>query len=183
MAKRIILASVSPRRKEILARLIQDFEIVAPLTKEIELDTPEKTALENSIRKARSIERGEGQVVIACDTIVAKDNKIFHKPVSRQNAIEMLEELKGVWHKVYSGVTVVGQSQTSFVEVSRVKIKNLSRKQIEEYVDNYKPYDKAGSYAIQDGVVAERYKGDYDNIVGLPLTKLQKILRETGIDV
>ncbi len=183
MVKRIILASASPRRKELLSRLIKNFEILEPQVQEKELNNPYDTARENAIKKAEFVKRAENDVVIACDTVVALDNKIYHKPVSRDNAIQMLEELKGKWHKVYSGVAIIYKKKTSFVEMSEVKIKDLSKELIEEYVDNFEPYDKAGSYAIQDGVIVDSYKGDYENIVGLPLTKLQKILRETEINV
>ena len=150
MDSRIILASASPRRKELLSKLTKDFEIVVPQIEEKELGTPARTAELNAINKAYSINKEKNQIVIACDTVVALGNKIYPKPKNRQDAIEMLKELRGFWHKVISGVAVLYYKLISFVEVSEVKIRNLTQEEIEGYVDNYKPYDKAGSYAIQD---------------------------------
>ena len=143
----------------------------------MESGKPEEVALNNAINKARSCQNGD--IIIACDTLVAMDDKIYGKPHTFDNAIKMLSELNGKWHSVFSGVCVraLGREIT-FVEQSKVKFNKLSLTQITDYVDKFCPLDKAGSYGIQDGVIVEKYVGDFDNIVGLPLTKIKEILGE-----
>lgn len=176
---RVVLASSSQRRKDLLSYLIEDFEIVVPNCEEIDMDSPEETAFNNAILKARCVKRhNQNAIVIASDTVVARDNKIFGKPPTREKAITMLMELQGKWHQVFSGVCVIGTKEYSYTEESQVQIKEMTREQIALYVDNYAPYDKAGGYGIQDDEIVQNYKGDYHNIMGLPLKKLEEILRE-----
>lgn len=185
--KKIILASTSPRRKELLRRLVDSFEIVAPSEQEAEYDCPEQTAQKNALNKGKSVLKSkdyQNSIIIACDTVVAKNSIIFGKPTNREHAFAMLKALQGDWHQVYSGVFVKADKEYNYCECSKVFIKQLSDEQIYKYIDSYLPYDKAGSYGIQDGGgIIKEYIGDYDNIVGLPLERIRKILRENGTNV
>lgn len=181
MTNKVILASSSPRRKELLSKLIQNFEISIPNCDEVDADSPKETALNNAILKARCVKKNNmDAIVIASDTVVARENIIFGKPATREKAIAMLMNLQGKWHKVFSGVCVIGDSEYSYVEESQVLIKKMTMKRIAEYVDNFLPYDKAGGYGIQDDEIVQEYKGSYHNIMGLPLTKLEEIFRENN---
>ena len=180
---RFILASTSPRRKDILTKMGLTFDVVAPDFDEHTVfeTSPQKLVKKLSQEKARTVQ-DDSAVVIAADTIVIKGDKRYSKPLTREKAIAMLEELCGEWHEVYTGVTVayLGKTET-FAEKSKVKLKSLSKAQIEKYVDEYKPLDKAGAYGIQDDFVVEEYKGSYSNIVGLPREKLSEALQKFGV--
>lgn len=120
-------------------------------------------------------------VLISCDTVVALDGVIFGKPGTVNNAIKMLKQLRGRTHEVISGVyLIVDGKEYLYSVVSSVTLKNLSDGEILNYVEEYLPLDKAGSYGIQDGFVVESYEGDYENIVGLPMKYIRKIFRELG---
>lgn len=184
--KKIILASTSPRRKELLSTVIDNFEIRAPLCDEIETGKPESVAVKNAERKARCImadKSTENSIIIACDTLVARGDTIYGKPSCKAEAKAILKELKGRWHDVFSGVFIKADKEYNYSVRSKVFINDLTDEQIEEYIDKYSPYDKAGSYGIQDAIIVKEYYGDYDNIVGLPLCDLRMILRENGVDV
>jgi len=131
--------------------------------------------------KAESVD-GSGATVIGADTVVALGGRIYGKPHTEERAIEMLSEMQGRWHSVYTGVTVacVGRSVTFSVR-SRVKFKPLTDGEILSYVKQTNPLDKAGAYGIQDGRVVEKYRGSYSNIVGLPKEKLAKVLARLGV--
>jgi septum formation protein len=175
---KIILASSSPRREMLLHKLVSDFDIVIPSDKEIDIGKPDEIAIANAIMKGKSINCNY-DVLIACDTLVALDGKIYGKPNNVENACNMLRELSGRTHSVFSGVyvSVKGQEFT-FTEISKVTFKSLTNDKIIEYVNKYKPLDKAGSYGIQDKEIVSSYEGEYDNIVGLPTNRLREILRE-----
>lgn len=182
-APKFILASSSPRRKDILSKMGITFEVIPSNFDEHKVfeSTPQKLVKRLSQEKANTI-HDENAVVIAADTIVIKGGRRFSKPETAENAIAMLKELCGVWHDVYTGVTVTYKGKAiSFVEKSRVKLKDLSDEQIERYVDEYKPLDKAGAYGIQDDAVVSEYKGSYSNIVGLPREKLAEALEKFGV--
>lgn len=173
----VVLASSSPRRLELLHNIVEDFVIKPSQCEEVEEGEPETVALANAVLKARAC--SEGDIIIACDTLVACDGKIYGKPHTKDNAINMLSELSGRWHSVFSGVCVIAKGrEITFVEESKVKFYELSYKQITDYVNEFSPLDKAGSYGIQDGVMVECYTGDFDNIVGLPSSKLKEVLGE-----
>lgn len=181
--KRIILASASPRRREILASLGLDFEIIPADIDEsgITEKSPRKLTESLSKAKAGAISASDA-VVIGADTVVVYKGKVYGKPHTRENAVKMLAALCGKWHTVYTGVTVVCDGITECFSVrSQVKLKSLDDKQIAAYVDDTNPLDKAGSYGIQDGRVVEKYKGSYTNIVGLPAEKLAKVLAGFGV--
>lgn len=160
-----------------MQNIIEDFVTCVPVCEETAVGEPQEIALNNAIIKARAC--SEGDIVIACDTLVAMNGKVYGKPHTAEKAVAMLRELNGKWHSVFSGVCVraLGKEIT-FVEQSKVKFNKLSLRQIKEYVKEFSPLDKAGSYGIQDGKVVESYIGDFDNIVGLPLTKLKEVLGE-----
>lgn len=182
MNKRVILASTSPRRKELLSSVLWDFDICSPAADEKDCDSPEATAISNALRKAHSIDKGKDKIIVACDTVVAFGREILGKPKDARDAKRMLSLLRGRRHEVFTGVCVLADKEYCFAERSIVQIKDLSDKDIDDYIGNYRPFDKAGSYGIQDGV-AEEFEGDYNNIVGLPLDRLRKIFMENGIDV
>jgi len=181
----LILASKSPRRKELLAGLGLEFEI---RTKEIEEVFPlalfkEEIPLYLSNLKAKAFLDGlkEDELVITSDTIVWNENKQLGKPKSREEAIRMLHSLSGKEHEVITAVTLMSKEKThSFYETTRVFFSTLSQEDIEFYVDEFSPYDKAGAYGIQEwiGFVGiSKIEGDYFNVVGLPLFKLNKELK------
>lgn len=174
---KVVLASSSPRRMELLHSIVDNFTIMHPKCDEIEDGEPKVVALTNAILKARACK--EGDVIIACDTLVACQGKIYGKPYTNDAAIAMLKELNDRWHSVFSGVCVkVSDREITFVEESRVKFYKLTEEQIINYVKTFAPLDKAGSYGIQDGVVVECYCGEFENIVGLPSSKLKEALGE-----
>lgn len=184
--KKVVLASTSPRRKQLLSKIIDKFEIRAPFCEEIEYGLPQNIALKNAENKARCIlnkSDSQNDIIIACDTVVTKDNVIYGKPCDKEDAIKIIKELKGSWHSVISGVFVIADKEYSYYAQSKVLINDLTDAQIEEYIEKFAPYDKAGSYGIQDSMIVKEYTGDYNNIVGMPLNELRKILRENGIDV
>ncbi len=180
---RIILASQSPRRRELLERMgISEFEII-PAQGEERADpalSPQELVEELSRQKAAEIVQSNTEaLVIAADTVVAIDGKVLGKPVSREHAFEMLRSLSGREHHVYTGFTVTcgGQTITAH-EDTAVRFRALTDKEIEAYVDTGEPMDKAGSYGIQGFgcVLVEGITGDYYNVVGLPVCHLAKVL-------
>lgn len=186
--RKIILASGSPRRKALLEREGIEFEITVTGADEETDETrpPEEVVALISRRKAESavdVCPYADAIIIAADTVVYKD-KIFGKPKDRADAIDILTTLQGGWHEVFTGMTIafVSGERTEFVSDvcrTKVKFKPMTVAQIAEYVDNFAPYDKAGAYAIQDGGPVERIDGDYDNVVGLPVKRLLKIIGKT----
>ncbi|MBN1388633.1 MAG: septum formation protein Maf [Bacteroidales bacterium] len=186
--KDVILASRSPRRKELLSSLGISFRIVEP---EVCENYPaslerEEIALYLATRKAESvIKKEEGRdsdlIVIASDTIVCLDEIILNKPASRKEAIQMLKKLSGKGHEVITAVCLAGNSgQHSFYSKTKVYFANLQDDEIEFYVDNFKPYDKAGSYGIQEWIGCigiEKIEGSYFNVMGLPVQKLYTELK------
>ena len=179
----IVLASASPRRLELLSAVADDITVEPSDVDEsaVRARSPRALVRELSRLKALSVaERGEnrGKVVIGADTVVYLD-KLYGKPRDRADAIRMLTELNGRGHSVFTGVTVVRDGWTRTFSVrSAVKFRNMTAHEIEEYVDGHRPYDKAGAYAVQEGVVVGSYMGSLTNIIGLPMEKLVKVLKE-----
>lgn len=179
----IILASQSPRRKQLLQWAEVDFEIMVADTDESFPDnlTMEEVAIHVATEKAKAIlPKSKGKVIIAADTIVVLNNEVINKPVDRNDAIGILSKLSGSHHKVITGVVILkGEKEVSFADSTDVEFHSLSQKQIEFYVDKYKPYDKAGAYAIQEwiGVVGIKcINGDFYNVMGLPVSRVVKAL-------
>ena len=179
----LILASASPRRKELLSLFHIPFVIrVADIDEAMD---PEKAPYDEvarvSARKAAAVEREADDIVIAADTIVVCENKVLGKPHSVEEAKEMLALLSGRDHQVMTGCTVLrGETRVTFTEVTDLHFKTLSQKEIDAYVASGEPMDKAGSYGIQGGAAlfCERMDGDYYNVVGLPVCKLGQVLKD-----
>lgn len=182
----IVLASKSPRRQELLKGIGVDFTI---LTKDFDESYPSRLPLLEvapflSLKKAKAFEDNElpeNFMVITADTVVIAENEILGKPKDRDDAFRMLELLSGKTHKVVTGVTVHAKDFTkTFSVISKVAFDNLDNQEIEYYVDNYKPYDKAGAYGIQEWIGyigVSCVEGSYFNVMGLPTRKLYIVLK------
>lgn len=178
--KKIILASQSPRRKQILDWAEIECEIIVSETDE---SYPpdlgfEDTAIHIARNKALAVvdKIGQGIPVLAADTIVVCDELIIGKPTGRENAIQILKNLSGKQHKVITGVVIlVDQKEICFSDTTLVSFHSLTEDQITFYVDKYKPFDKAGAYAIQEWIGVTGIKcieGDFYNVMGLPVSRL-----------
>jgi septum formation protein len=182
---KIILASKSPRRQELLRLMDLEFRIVLREVDEsypTDLDS-EKVAVYIAEKKAKAFdEEITDEIVLTADTIVCIDNKILGKPENAEHAVEMLQLLSGRMHRVITGVCLFYKQQYhSFSDVSEVYFGELSDEEINSYVEKYKPFDKAGSYGIQEriGLIGiERINGSYTNVVGLPTEKLYQELKK-----
>lgn len=184
---RIILASASPRRQELLRHLEMPFEVEVRPVKE---DFPqgmdaEEVALLLSKHKADAFSTEElerDKLIITADTVVCIGDEMLGKPGSRDEAINMLQRLSGKKHRVVTGVTIRSAGrQVNFAVGTDVYFKDLRTEEIHYYVDNYKPYDKAGAYGIQEwiGYVGiERIEGSFYNVMGLPVLRLYEELRK-----
>jgi len=179
----IILASQSPRRKQLLEWAEIDFDILVADTDETFPGhlQPADAAVHIAREKAKAVQSKAGdKIIIAADTIVVLNNEIIGKPVDRKDAVDILYKLSGSHHKVITGVVICKHGKlVSFADTTDVEFHPLTREQIEFYVDRYKPYDKAGAYAIQEwiGVVGiKRITGDFYNVMGLPVSRVVKIL-------
>lgn len=178
----IVLASASPRRLELLSAVADDLTVIPADIDEsrVRARSPRALVRELSRRKALAVAgraECEGKTVIGADTVVYLD-KPYGKPRDRADAVRMISELGGRTHRVYTGVTVVrGDKIRTFSVMSEVTFRELTREEIERYVDGHRPYDKAGGYAIQEGEVVKEYRGSYTNIVGLPMERLGAVLR------
>jgi septum formation protein len=185
----IILASQSPRRKQLLEWAEVDFEVIVNPTDESFPDhlPIEEVPIYIARRKAEAIlPKSEGKLVIAADTIVVIGEEIINKPANREEAILMLTKLNGRTHQVITGVVMMkGNQQTSFADITDVAFHSLTPEQIIFYVDKYQPYDKAGAYAIQEwiGVVGIKgINGDFYNVMGLPVSRVLQALKEFSPD-
>ena len=178
----IILASASPRRKELLSLICDNFKIIpADIDESLDgnvslYDIPEYLA----IQKAAAVHKNHpDDIVIGCDTGVFVDNQMIGKPKSDKAAVEILKLLSGKTHKVITGCAIFGKGEPiSFSKVTEVEFYELSDKEILEYVETGEPMDKAGAYGIQGkgGVLIKQIKGDYFNVVGLPVAELKRKL-------
>ena len=185
--KKIILASNSPRRKELLAGLDLDFEV--HVLKDIDESYPDdlpanEVAAYISKKKAAAYRNiiGDDQLVITADTVVVLGNQILGKPATHEEAVEMLRMLSGKSHHVITGVCLTTpEQQRSLSVTSEVTFKELSDEEIEYYVDNYRPYDKAGAYGIQEWigyVGVTSLSGSYFNVMGLPVQRIYQELTD-----
>ncbi len=184
MEDKIILASASPRRRELLSLITTEFEVITADVDETtdENETAENTVMMLSAKKAEAVSSlYEGRTVIGADTIVVCDGKILGKPASRENAKEMLRMLSGRTHQVLTGVTITdGEKTETFYVSSDVTFFKLTDEEISAYAESGEPDDKAGAYGIQGkgSLLVEKICGDYFNIVGLPVSMLNKKLNE-----
>ena len=179
----IILASQSPRRKELMEKLNIPFTVrVADVDETMDKDLPLTEGVARlSRRKAEAVFREEGDMVIAADTIVVLGHTVLGKPRDEEDAFRMLKALSGQRHQVMTGVTVLQDEKIRcHTEVTDVFFRNLSDEEILSYIRTKDPMDKAGSYGIQSGaaVFVEKICGDYYNVVGLPVCRLSLILKE-----
>ena len=179
----LILASQSPRRKELLGLFKIPFTVrVADVDETMEPGKdPYDQVAQVSLRKALAVPREKEDVVIAADTIVVCNRQILGKPESEEQAMQMLRLLSGRDHQVMTGLTVLRGDQVQTVtEVTDIHFRQLSEEEIRRYVATKEPMDKAGSYGIQGGAAlfAERLVGDYYNVVGLPVCRLWQLLAE-----
>lgn len=181
---KVLLASGSPRRKELLGEIIKEFDIKTYPTNEDFLgETPEATVKEIALRKLKAVPIKEDyDLIIASDTLVYKDGVYYGKPKDKDDAIRMLLELQGVTHVVCSGIAIYFKGDVEcYADSTLVTFNSLSRERIEEYLDTFYCLDKAGAYAVQDGIVVKKIEGSYTNVVGLPIEILSKILREKNV--
>ncbi len=188
MAYRIILASASPRRKELLEQVGAEFEIFPAVGEEIITDSsPQQAVLDLAAQKAAEVAAKvrEDAIILGADTVVAFGDKILGKPKNEADAKQMLSLLSGKTHSVYTGVSIVvrqsGESQSySFYEETEVTMYPLSEQQILSYIRTKEPMDKAGSYGIKGkgAVFIEKIQGDYNNVVGLPIARVFRTLEE-----
>ena len=181
--KQLILASASPRRRELLGLFGIPFTVrAADIDETMDLSQPAYDEVARvSCCKALAVERGPEDVVIAADTIVVCGGKVLGKPHSREEAIEMLNLLSGREHQVMTGCTVLyGQRRETFTEVTTLHFRPLSDGEIQRYVDSGEPMDKAGAYGIQGGAAlfCTGIQGDYYNVMGLPVCRLGMVLRQ-----
>lgn len=194
--KKIILASGSLRRKDLLNQLGIPFEVIESNVEEVEVDneySPYEWVKAISSKKSHAVlERVEGEVVvIGADTIVTDLGTILHRPRNKQAGIEMMEKLQGRKHTVYTGLSILYREadgkvkEENFVDATDVYMNKLSYEEIEAYMDTDEPYDKAGGYGIQGkgALLIESIYGDYYTVVGLPLGILYKSLKENGINL
>lgn len=188
--KKIILASGSPRRKELLAQIGVTFEIVKAEGEEIiHSAVPTEVVTELSGQKAQEVaEKCDGDVIIGADTVVAADGLILGKPKDKEDAVRMLRLLQGKDHEVITGVTVIlkdMQKTVQFAEVTKVHVFPMTEEQMKAYAESGEPMDKAGAYGIQGLFAAfvSGIEGDYNNVVGLPIGRLYQEVLKAGVDL
>ena len=183
---KIILASQSPRRKQLLEWAEVPFEIVVKETDETypEELKAEEVAVHIARHKALAVQPivPGNSIIVAADTIVVLNDRIIGKPKNREDAVAILQDLSGHKHAVITGVVIRQQEkEISFADTTDVYFHELTKEQIEFYVDNYKPYDKAGAYAIQEwiGVIGiKSVNGDFYNVMGLPVSRVVRELNK-----
>ncbi len=184
--QKIILASQSPRRKQLLEWAEVPFEIIVKETDETYPAnlSPADVAVHIAKNKALAVKAHTITTlpILAADTIVVSGNEIIGKPKDREDAINILSKLTGNHHKVITGVVILnGNDEISFADITDVEFHPLTKAQLEFYVDKYKPYDKAGAYAIQEwiGVVGiKSISGDFYNVMGLPVSRVVQALQQ-----
>ena len=190
---RVVLASASERRHELLRRIASDFDIVVSGFDESKVEyCGDSGEYVKEISRQKAFVVGstysEEAIIIGCDTIVALKERILGKPKDKAEAFNMLKNLSGNVHEVYSGIalynTVTKQSITDYVK-TEVKFSALSDKDINAYINTGEPMDKAGAYGIQGygGVFVEEIHGCYYNVVGLPLSRLKFLMKEMGVNL
>ena len=181
---KLVLASKSPRRSEILKNAGYEFVVrVADADETIPEGTkPEEAVVFLAARKAMAVERADDETVLGADTIVVLDNRILGKPKDREDAYNMLKNLSGRVHSVFTGVCIIENGKSiTFSEETQVEFLPLTDKEIYEYIDTNDCYDKAGAYGIQGyaSKFIRRINGDYFNVVGLPISAIfEKFLKK-----
>lgn len=188
---KLVLASASPRRRELMSLLGVPFEVIVSNVSEV-IDKPlppeemvKELALQKALAVAENLTKG---LVIGADTIVVNKTRILGKPANDEEAFTMLKELSGQEHHVYTGVALVDKvsgEQEVAAEVTAVKFRVLTDGEIRAYLATGEPFDKAGAYAIQGraAVFIEGIKGDYYNVVGLPIYRLAQLLKRFNVEL
>lgn len=181
---RLVLASGSPRRSDLLRRLGLEFEVRVPAVDEsLRPDEAPDSAAERLARlKARS-QAEAGALTLACDTLVVHRGGVLGKPASPRDAVQMIRRLAGDEHRVYTGIALATPDRVeSAVEDTRVWFRSLDPRECEEYVATGEPMDKAGAYGIQGygAAIVRRIEGDYFNVMGLPIQRFLDLLRRFG---
>ena len=198
--KTIILGSASPRRRELLAQIGAEFEVRVSNKEEVyHSNVPEEIVKELALMKAENVAEElaeenpagavKSTVVIGADTIVVLDGKILGKPADEADAVRMLNSLQGRRHDVYTGVAVLDYDENGEKHVynysvgTAVYVNEMTEEEIRAYVETKDPLDKAGAYGIQGRFAAhiDRIEGDYYNVVGLPVSRVYRTLRELGV--
>lgn len=190
---KVILASKSPRRVEILEKIVKEFEVVQSNFDENTIDFKgdiEMYVKDLSRNKAIEVSKrlNEPSIVIAADTVVFQSGKVLEKPKNEEDAFSMLSSLSGNTHKVYSGICLINTYDDTVVtdcDCTEVRFSELNPRQIRNYINSGEPMDKAGAYGIQGlgGAFVEGIKGCYYNVMGLPLNKLYKALENYDITI
>ena len=191
MCKSIILASASLRRQQLLTQIGLEFSVEPSCLDEdlnYEMDFG-YLAADMAFQKAMTVAKKHDKgLILGADTIVVLDNEVLGKPTTLREAKEMLHLLSGRWHRVFTGLSLIDAASKHYLnefEESRVKFKNLSSLEIQNYIETREPMDKAGAYAIQGkgALLVEKIEGDYYNIVGLPLFKLNLMLAKFDMKI
>ncbi|MDO5519616.1 MAG: Maf family protein [bacterium] len=204
---KVVLASNSPRRKEILSQVGIKFDVVPSAVEEKTVKTnPSEVVLDLSMQKADDVSYKvkDSAIIIGADTVVCIDKRILGKPQDEADAIRMVRQLQGRSHTVYTGVSVIIKTAETgydryeqsglqrfkkktiqFYDETTVTLNHMTEKEIEEYVKTGEPMDKAGAYAIQGRFASfvKGINGDYNNVVGFPISKLYQALKREGIDI
>lgn len=185
----IVLASTSPRRKELLKQIVDDFKCVAPQFNEesVKIKNPKQKCMFLSCQKCKAALKdcGENTVIISSDTVVDFNRNILEKPKDKQDAYRMIKNLSGNQHEVHTAVTVYYNGKLyTFCESTTVYVDVISEKNIEKYINTNMWEGKAGAYGIQDSFGAcniKGIKGDYYTVMGLPVNRLYGLLKKLGI--
>ncbi len=188
MHKELILASGSPRRRELLEKLGIAFRVLSADIDETSIETnPSKMVQTLALEKAQAVAKLEpSAIILAADTTVAFENSILNKPSNLYENAEFIRRLSGVWHEVYTGIAFVTPDQTVVaVEMTRVKFRDLSQAEILGYASSGEGLDKAGGYGIQalGMALVERIEGDFFNVVGLPINKMLQTAQGIGLEL
>ncbi len=186
---KIILASKSSRRKHLLSRVLNNFKVIDSKLDEskVKIEKPSKYCKKLAQLKARKIAQNHSNdIIIGADTIVYFKKKILGKPKDYNEAFNMLKKLSGQTHTVYTGVSILSINQNlnvNFSEKTNVTFYEISDNQIDLYITNNNPYDKAGSYGIQDGsqLFVKSINGNYENVIGLPISKIYRYFIELKV--
>jgi septum formation protein len=189
MRPRLVLASASPRRRDLLSRLLEGFDVEASNIPEVPNpgEAPDEFAKRAALEKALDVARRRPRCwVLGADTVVVVDGEILSKPADAADAARMLTGLSGRSHQVITAVALVGpdgQPRAPVAVETVVRFRHLERNEIQAYASSQEPLDKAGAYAVQGGAAAfvEQITGSYTNVVGLPLDEVAALLRDHGL--
>ncbi|MUK88830.1 septum formation inhibitor Maf [Ornithinibacillus sp. L9] len=187
MSNKLILASSSPRRQELLQQAMIPFSTRKQSVDETQIisdDPVEKVRKLATLKGKNAVIHHDDEVILAADTVVSFKQRIFEKPVNQDNAFQMLTALSGNTHEVYTGVMIRSlEKEIVFVEKTSVEFWTLSEEDINWYISTQEPYDKAGAYGIQSmgAILVKKIIGDYYNVVGLPISRVVRELRSFSI--